>query len=60
MHGQNNIKKERYPFTGHFCVFLKTLIKIPLNKKAVRKKRPSMRVGSIESDEVLTFFLFSY
>jgi len=23
---------ERYPFTGHFCISLETLIKIPLNK----------------------------
>jgi hypothetical protein len=26
---------ERYPFTGHFCKSLETLIKIPLNKKSL-------------------------
>ena len=40
---------ERYPFTGHFYISLKSLINIPLNKKffpllskAQRKERPSM------------------
>jgi len=30
------------PIYRAFCIFLKNLIKIPLNKKALRKKRPSM------------------
>jgi hypothetical protein len=39
---------ERNPFTGHFCISLEILIKIPLNKKfpplskALGKERPSM------------------
>jgi len=46
---QEGLYGERYPFTGHFCLSLKTLIKIPLNKiffflfsKILRKEHPSM------------------
>ena len=30
---QEDLYGEKYPFTGNFCILLKTLIKIPLNKK---------------------------
>jgi len=33
--------RERYLLTGHFYISLENLIKIPLNKKALRKEHPS-------------------